>query len=70
MEFVSVSMIESIAADAYAEFYDSHKDLFKNNIHEYWFLASLFKDAKVRDEVYTRRYALDKDYDPIENIYT
>lgn len=69
MNYIPVSRIEAIAADAYNEFYNLNKELFQSNIQEYWFLAFIFKDEKIRNEIYQVNYRNTKDYDPTEDIY-
>ena len=42
-------MLESLAIDAYNEFYIAHKELFLKNPVEYWHQASQYKRDKIRE---------------------
>lgn len=68
---IPVLRFESIANDAYNEFYKKHKDLFLNNISEYWVFASRYKENEVSDKTYSYRIRVHKknDFDPTEDIY-
>lgn len=44
--------LEAIAVKAYNEFYEKHKELFKNDTILYWHQATQYKEAELRKARY------------------